>query len=70
MAAGSVVSMASRLDLEARMRIRKLTERGVPNTGIAGILGVTEGAVRYHQARQAAGSTDGRARGQGGARHP
>jgi transposase len=54
--------MASKLDLEARMTIRKLTERGLPNTEIAGILGVTEGAVRYHQRRQSAGTADGRAR--------
>ena len=56
--------MTPKLDLEARMTIKKLGERGVPNTEIATILGVTEGAVRYHLRRQAEGQTDGRARQQ------
>ena len=52
--------MAPKLDLEARMTIQKLHERGVPNTRIARVLGVTEGDVRYHLKRQAEGAKDGR----------
>ena len=54
--------MAHKLDLEARMSIKKLDERGVSRSETARILGVTEGAVRYHLRRMADGSTDGRAR--------
>ena len=54
--------MVSKLDLEARMSIKKLTEHGVANTEVAAILGVTEGAVRYHRRRQVAAATDGRSR--------
>ena len=56
--------MAPKLDLEARMTIKKLHERGVPNTRIARVLGVTEGDVRYHLKRQAEGAEDGRSRRQ------
>jgi len=44
------------------MTIKELAGRGVPGRQIARMLGVREGAVRYHLARQAAGATDGRAR--------
>lgn len=54
--------MAPKLDLEARMTIKTLRERGSTALSIAGVLGVTEGAVRYHLRRQAAGARDGRAR--------
>ena len=54
--------MAPKLDLEARMTIKKLKERGSTARSIAQVLGVTEGAVRYHLRRQAAGAADGRAR--------
>ena len=53
--------MAGKLDLEARMTIRTLKERGTSTTSIARTLGVTEGAVRYHLRRQAARAVDGRA---------
>lgn len=52
--------MAPKLDLESRVTIRKLTERGVTATEIAEKLGVTEGAVRYHVRRQAQRAEDGR----------
>jgi transposase len=51
-----------RLDQEARMAIRTLESRGASKSEIARLLGVTEGAIRYHAARMAAGSIDGRAR--------
>jgi len=44
------------------MTIQELTSRGVSRCAIARTFGVTEGAVRYHLRRQAAGATDGRAR--------
>ena len=53
--------MAGKLDLEARMAIKALTERGSSASSVARSLGVTEGAVRYHLRRQAAGAVDGRA---------
>ena len=43
------------------MAIQALTARGSSASSIARTLGVTEGAVRYHQRRQAAGAVDGRA---------
>jgi transposase len=52
----------SRLDGEARMTIKALTVRGVTRSEIARLLGVTEGAVRYHANRMAAGTVDGRSR--------
>lgn len=60
--------MAVKLDQEARMTIKELAGRGVPGRQIARMLGVREGAVRYHLARQAAGATDGRARQESKAR--
>ena len=44
------------------MTIKKLKERGSTARSIAEVLGVTEGAVRYHLRRQAAGAEDGRAK--------
>lgn len=44
------------------MTIKTLRAHGVPNTRVAAQLDVTEGAVRYHLRRMAAGATDGRAR--------
>lgn len=43
------------------MAIKVLKERGSSASSIARTLGVTEGAVRYHLRRQAAGAADGRA---------
>jgi transposase len=51
-----------RLDGEARMTIKALTGRGVARSEIARLLGVTEGAVRYHVNRMATGAVDGRSR--------
>lgn len=53
--------MAGKLDLEARMTIKTLRERGTSTSSIARTLGVSEGAVRYHLRRQAARAVDGRA---------
>lgn len=50
-----------RLDAEARMAIKVLSARGSTQSGIARLLGVTEGAVRYHARRMSAGAVDGRA---------
>jgi transposase len=52
----------AKLGLEARMTIKELARRGSSRCGIARILGVTEGTIRYHLARQAAGAVDGRTR--------
>lgn len=54
--------MANMLDVEARMTIKSLAERGHSNRAIARLLGVHEHAVRYHRHRQDAGVSDGRAR--------
>lgn len=43
------------------MTLKHLAAIGQPQREIARLLGVTEGAVRYHLRRQAAGATDGRA---------
>ena len=51
-----------RLDEEARMTIKALSARGSSQSGIARLLGVTEGAVRYHARRMAGGAVDGRTR--------
>ncbi len=50
-----------RLDAEARMAIKALSARGSTPSEIARLLGVTEGAVRYHARRMAVGAVDGRA---------
>ena len=52
--------MAGKLDLEARMAIKALAERGSSASSIARTFCVTEGAVRYHLRRQAAQAVDGR----------
>src|SRR5919106_2774297 len=49
-----------RLDAEARMTIKALSARGSSGSEIARLLGVTEGAVRYHVKRMASGAVDGR----------
>jgi DNA-binding transcriptional ArsR family regulator len=49
-----------RLDPEARMAIKALAERGTTRSEIARLLGVTEGAVRHHLRRMAAGVADRR----------
>ena len=49
------------LGLEARMTIHELARRGVSGRQIARTLEVTEGTVRYHRRRRAAGAADGRA---------
>ena len=50
-----------RLDAEARMAIKVLSARGSTWSELARLLGVTEGAVRYHARRMAAGAVDARA---------
>jgi transposase len=52
--------MAPKLSLEARMTILELLRRGWSRLAIAGTLGVTEGAVRYHERRHGQGRKDGR----------
>ena len=49
-------------DPELKMTIKTLAHRGVPNRQIARQLALSEGAVRYHLKRIAAGTPDGRAR--------
>lgn len=49
-----------RLNEEARMTIKVLGERGTTGSEIARLLGVSEGAVRYHVKRMGSGSVDGR----------
>ena len=51
----------ARLLREDRMTIKALGARGQSNREIARLLGVSEGAVRYHRRRQAAEASDGRA---------
>jgi len=53
-----------RLDQEARMTIKTLSARGATSSEVARLLGVTEGAVRYHVARMSAAAGDGRTRQQ------
>ena len=53
--------MASKLDMEARMTIKSLSERGQSNRAIARLLNVHENTIRYHLKRQQQGSLDGRA---------
>jgi transposase len=50
----------TKLDKRCRMTIATLKEKGLPNTEIARMLEVTEGAVRYHLERASAGAVDGR----------
>ena len=51
-----------KLDEEARMTVGCLASRGQSGRAIARMLGVSEGAVRYHLRRQETGATDGRSR--------
>jgi len=46
------------------MTIKTLSARGATHSEVARLLGVTEGAVRYHVARMSAGAGDGRTRQQ------
>src|SRR5215207_1858260 len=52
--------MAPKLSLEARMTIVELLRRGWSRLAVAKTLGVTEGAVRYHERRKDEGCRDGR----------
>jgi transposase len=49
-----------RLDVEGRTAMAVLLERGHSQSAVARLLGVTEGTVRYHRKRGAAGAVDGR----------
>lgn len=49
-----------KIEQEGRMTIRHLCDKGVSNREVARLLGVSEGAVRYHRSRQLDGSVDGR----------
>jgi transposase len=50
----------SKLDLESRMTIKTLLSKGVGASEVARLLGVSEGAVRYHVRRMQSGMVDGR----------
>ena len=50
----------SKLNKEQIVALKVLKEKGQANTATAEVLGVTEGAIRYHLRRQAAGAQDGR----------
>ena len=50
----------TRLEPEARVTIKTLVSRGTSNAAVARLLGVSEGAVRYHVARMAADAMDRR----------
>ena len=50
----------ARLSREDRMTIEALSRRGQSNRELARLLGVTEGAVRYHRRRHAEAAVDGR----------
>ena len=54
-----------RLDREARNAMAVLLERGHTKSGVARLLGVSEGTVRYHDRRMREGAVDGRSRPQG-----
>jgi transposase len=54
--------MPGKLSPEELVTLITLSQKGQPNAQIARVLGVTEGAVRYHLRRVAAGATDGRRR--------
>lgn len=49
----------ARLSREDRMTIQSLAHHGQSNRAVARLLGVSEGAVRYHR-RRAEGAADGR----------
>lgn len=50
----------AKLSKEQVMTISVLSEKGVANREAARLLGVSEGTIRYHRRRQAAGAADGR----------
>ena len=50
----------AKLDEEAHMTIKTLARKGLSNRQTARLLGVTEGAVRYHLARMETDAPDGR----------
>jgi transposase len=52
--------MAPRLRREEVVTIEVLSDKGENHSAVARMLGVTEGAVRYHLRRRAEGATDGR----------
>ena len=52
----------ARLSGRQVVTLQELVKAGVSNVEAARLLGVTEGAVRYHLRRQAEGASDGRAR--------
>ena len=54
-----------RLDREARNAMAVLLERGHTKSGVARLLGVSEGTVRYHDRRMREGAVDGRSRQHG-----
>ena len=49
-----------RLDAEAKTTMSFLMRNGQSKSEVARLLGVTEGTVRYHAKRKAAGAVDGR----------
>ncbi|MBC7138117.1 MAG: helix-turn-helix domain-containing protein [Defluviimonas sp.] len=51
-----------RLDIEERTAMAVLLERGRSQSAVARLLGVSEGAVRYHRKRWSADAADGRSR--------
>jgi len=51
-----------RLEIEGRTSMAVLLERGHSQSAVARLLGVSEGAVRYHRKRQSAGVADGRSK--------
>jgi predicted transcriptional regulator len=53
-----VVTMG-RLDAEAKTTMSFLMRKGQSKSEVARLLGVTEGTVRYHAKRKAAGAVDG-----------
>lgn len=61
--------MAKRLSFEEVVTLKTLKKKGQSNGAIAQVLGVTEGAVRYHVRREAAGAADGRAKPRKAAEH-
>ena len=49
-----------RLESEGRTAMAVLLDQGHSQSAVARLLGVTEGAVRYHRKRRKAGVVDGR----------
>lgn len=62
MLAVSLESASVMSDLEVKMTIKTLAQKGVPKRAIARQLRLSEGTVRYHLKRMERGVTDGRAR--------